>query len=133
MEFWEKTCKQCGKEMRMREFNGILYFVCKKCQIYEKYRKIEINLKNRKEVEEMAKKKLYSVPEMAKILGISVSQMRYWVYRGKVPFYRVGGRMLFDENDVDAIRWFVSFHSKRGRRAIKEEMKKAIEEKEVAT
>jgi len=128
MEKIEEFLCSCGEIRELEVLGDNLCFVCKRCKKCEKIRKIEINLWERKEVREMKEKKWIDVPTMAKIVGISEAQMRYWVWRGKVPYYKIGGKVLFDENDLELIKWFISFHNRRGKRAIKEEMKKIKEE-----
>jgi len=44
--------------------------------------------------------KKLSVEECAQELGISVPTVRTWIRDRRIPFYRVGRRVLFDEREV---------------------------------
>jgi excisionase family DNA binding protein len=50
----------------------------------------------------MAKEKL-SVKETATKLGISPFTVRRWVVKRKIAFFKVGGRIVFDTRDIDAL------------------------------
>lgn len=44
-----------------------------------------------------------SLPEAAKALGLSPHTLRAWVRGRKVPFLKLGGRILFDPKDVEEL------------------------------
>ena len=50
----------------------------------------------------MRKPNKLSVDEVAPELGISPFTVRRWVAERKIPFYRIGGRIVFDRKDVEA-------------------------------
>jgi len=50
----------------------------------------------------MSKKKL-SVGEVATELGVLPFTVRRWVAERKIAFFRVGGRIVFDMKDIDAL------------------------------
>ena len=45
---------------------------------------------------------LFSVPKAAKILGVTDRMVRYMVYEQRIPFYKIGARVLFRESDLEA-------------------------------
>jgi len=51
---------------------------------------------------------LLTVKEISKILRLSPHTLRKWIQLGKVPIVRMGGKTLFNYEDISA---FVSKHS----------------------
>jgi excisionase family DNA binding protein len=49
------------------------------------------------------KKNKRSVDEAAVELGVSKFTVRRWIVDRKITFYRVGGRIVFDQKDLDAM------------------------------
>ena len=45
---------------------------------------------------------LLNVRETALRMRVSVPTVRSWVCQGTIPFVRLGRRILFDRNDIDA-------------------------------
>jgi excisionase family DNA binding protein len=52
---------------------------------------------------------LLSVPQAAKILGISQSTLRNWIQRKKIARVKVGGRVMFRP---DTIREFIAYNTR---------------------
>jgi excisionase family DNA binding protein len=52
---------------------------------------------------------LLSVPQAAKILGISQSTLRNWMQRKKIARVKVGGRVMFRP---DTIREFIAYNTR---------------------
>jgi len=55
----------------------------------------------------MAKEHLMTMGEVAEYLQCSVSTVRRWVARGRVPHYRMGRMIRFRRGEVDA--WLAAF------------------------
>ncbi len=51
----------------------------------------------------MQKTSKLSVNEVAPYLGISPFTVRRWVAQRKIVFFKVGGRIVFDRRDIDAL------------------------------
>ncbi|MCZ6622833.1 MAG: helix-turn-helix domain-containing protein [Deltaproteobacteria bacterium] len=51
----------------------------------------------------MRKTSKLSVNEVATDLGISPFTVRRWVAERKIAFFKVGGRIVFDRRDIDAL------------------------------
>lgn len=51
---------------------------------------------------------VFSVPRAAKLLGLSDRTVRGLVYDNKIPFYRVGVRILFRESELE--QWLQTHH-----------------------
>ncbi len=49
----------------------------------------------------MSERRLLSVRETAKILGISIHTLYSWVSQRKIPFVKCGRRTEFDTKDLD--------------------------------
>jgi excisionase family DNA binding protein len=47
--------------------------------------------------------KKLSVAEMATVLGISPYTIRSWVRERRIPYFKLGKRVLFDERDALAL------------------------------
>lgn len=47
-------------------------------------------------------KKYLSIKEVAKILGISRRSLHEHTVNGKIPAYRIGGRVIYKPDEVDA-------------------------------
>ncbi len=47
------------------------------------------------------KKRLISVEEAAKYLGVQKSTIYSWAWRRKIPSVKMGRRLLFDQEDLD--------------------------------
>jgi excisionase family DNA binding protein len=45
---------------------------------------------------------LLTVPETAVMLRLRVSTIRAWVLRRKIPFHRLGRRVMFRRSDLEA-------------------------------
>jgi len=48
-----------------------------------------------------AKKRLISVEDAARYLGVQKSTIYSWAARKKVPSVKIGRRLLFDQEDLD--------------------------------
>ena len=48
------------------------------------------------------KRNLKSIKEAAEYLDMTVYGLRKWVREGRIVFYRMGGRLKFDEADLEA-------------------------------
>jgi len=46
-------------------------------------------------------KRLISVEDAAKYLGVQKSTMYSWAWRRKIPSVKMGRRLLFDQEDLD--------------------------------
>jgi len=46
-------------------------------------------------------KRLLSVEEAAKYLGVQKSTIYSWAWRRKIPSVKMGRRLLFDQEDLD--------------------------------
>ena len=47
-------------------------------------------------------KKLLTIKEAADILGVSVNTIYKWTSAKKIPYVKVGGRVMFDPDDLEA-------------------------------
>jgi len=48
-----------------------------------------------------AEKRLISVEDAARYLGVQKSTIYYWAWRRKIPSVKMGRRLLFDQEDLD--------------------------------
>jgi len=48
-----------------------------------------------------AEKRLISVEDAARYLGVQKSTIYSWVWRRKIPSVKMGRRLLFDQEDLD--------------------------------
>ncbi len=48
-----------------------------------------------------AKKRLISVEDAARYLGVKKSTIYSWAWRRKIPSVKMGRRLLFDREDLD--------------------------------
>ena len=48
-----------------------------------------------------AKKRLISVEDAARYLGVKKSTIYSWAWRRKIPSVKMGRRLLFDQEDLD--------------------------------
>ena len=46
---------------------------------------------------------LLTVSEAAALLRLKPSTMRAWVHRRRIPFVKLGGRVLFRRSDLEAV------------------------------
>lgn len=46
-------------------------------------------------------KNLYNIEETSKFLRISVSTLYRWVHKKEIPFVKLGGRLLFNEDEIE--------------------------------
>jgi excisionase family DNA binding protein len=51
---------------------------------------------------------IFSVPKAAKLIGLSERTVRELVYTNKIPFYRIGVRILFRESELE--KWLEYHH-----------------------
>jgi excisionase family DNA binding protein len=51
---------------------------------------------------------LFSVPKAAEIMGVSDRMVRYMVSENRIPFFRIGTRVLFRASELEA--WLQSQH-----------------------
>lgn len=51
---------------------------------------------------------LFSTPKAAKIIGLSDRRVRELVYTNKIPFFRIGTRILFRESELE--EWLQTMH-----------------------
>lgn len=51
---------------------------------------------------------LFSTPKAAKLIGLSERKVRDLVYTNRIPFYRIGVRILFRASELEA--WVRSHH-----------------------
>jgi len=42
-----------------------------------------------------------SIEQVAEFLGVKVPTVRKWVLNRNIPFYRFGGRIVFDRKDLE--------------------------------
>jgi excisionase family DNA binding protein len=47
------------------------------------------------------RQRLLNVNEAAERLGITSGTLYHWVSKGKVPYTKIGGKLLFRESDID--------------------------------
>ena len=45
-------------------------------------------------------KNLYNIEETSKFLRISVSTLYRWVHKKEIPFVKLGGKLLFSQDEV---------------------------------
>ncbi len=55
-------------------------------------------------------KNLYNIEETSKFLRISVSTLYRWVHKKEIPFVKLGGRLLFAEDEIE---FFVKNNTKK--------------------
>ncbi len=46
-------------------------------------------------------KKLMTVKELAEYLSLPVRRIYIWKSEGKIPYVKLGGRLLFDRQEID--------------------------------
>ncbi len=49
----------------------------------------------------LGEKRLISVEDAAKYLGVQKSTIYSWAWRRKIPTVKIGRRLLFDQEDLD--------------------------------
>jgi len=57
-------------------------------------------------------KRLFSVGDAAKYLGVQKSTIYSWAWRRKIPSVKMGRRLLFDQEDLD---WMIESGKRRER------------------
>ena len=88
---------------------------CSNCKQNYKWLSIHINTQKVGVIEEMSKKKFYSVVELAKLIDRTPSMVRYYVRIGAIPFNKIGGHVVFSEDHVPSIKWYLKTQgTKRG-------------------
>lgn len=45
-------------------------------------------------------KNLYNINDLSKLLNISTSTLYRWVHKKEIPFVKLGGKLLFDEDEI---------------------------------
>lgn len=45
-------------------------------------------------------KNLYNVDETSKLLRISTSTLYRWVHKKEIPFVKLGGKLLFSQDEI---------------------------------
>lgn len=45
-------------------------------------------------------KNLYNIEETSKFLRISVSTLYRWVHKKEIPFVKLGGKLLFSQDEI---------------------------------
>ena len=50
-----------------------------------------------------AKKRLYTIPEAAEVLGRSVNSVREMIWKGRLPHVRIDRRVQVDVQDLEAL------------------------------
>ena len=108
-------CDKCFSSVKLwadSSYGEYLWKFCKTCGNY-KWRKIKINTQDREVIREMSKHKFYSVPELAQIVERTPGMIRYWVLTGAIPFYKLGGRVLFRDSDIEYIKWYIAQQGKK--------------------
>ncbi len=60
----------------------------------------------------LGEKRLFSVEEAAKYLGVQKSTIYSWAWRRKIPSVKMGRRLLFDREDLD---WMIEAGKRRER------------------
>lgn len=45
-------------------------------------------------------KNLYNIEETSKFLRISVSTLYRWVHKKEIPFVKLGGKLLFSQEEI---------------------------------
>ncbi len=51
----------------------------------------------------LSEKRLFSVEDAAKYLGVQKSTIYSWAWRRKIPSVKMGRRLLFDREDLDRV------------------------------
>lgn len=46
--------------------------------------------------------KLISLKEASGHIGLTIHALRKWIRLRRLPYHRVGGRVMFDETDIEA-------------------------------
>lgn len=59
------------------------------------------------------KKQYYGIEEAARKLGIEVKTLYDWVRRGYVPYRYLNDLLLFDDEDLEIIKFYISLRPKR--------------------
>ena len=60
----------------------------------------------------LGEKRLFSVEEAAKYLGVQKSTIYSWAWRRKIPSVKMGRRLLFDREDLD---WMIEAGKREAR------------------
>jgi excisionase family DNA binding protein len=55
----------------------------------------EVNMNN-------AKTNLYSIEQAAEQLNVSPFTLRAWVHQGRIPYVKLGSRVLFRQKDLES-------------------------------
>jgi hypothetical protein len=105
------TCNSVCKLQFNRNSGRFLFKLCPKCGLRQ-YRKIDVPGKEMRGMVEGHK--WYNVLQLSKEVDRTPSYVRYMVLRGSVPYYRIGGRIMFMDADVPAIKMFVEIQGRRG-------------------
>ncbi len=45
-------------------------------------------------------KNLYNINDLSKLLNLSASTLYRWVHKKEIPFVKLGGRLLFEEEKI---------------------------------
>lgn len=49
---------------------------------------------------ERGSRRFLKIGQVAELLNCSVPTLRYWVFRGKIPFIKIGRSIRFDEQEI---------------------------------
>lgn len=86
-----KSCPFCAEEIQEKAMK------CKYCKEF---------LQNAENILNMGiRKRLFDINEISVYLGLSVSAVRKWVRIGRIPFVKLGGKIMFDIQKID--KWIL--------------------------
>ena len=111
------VCELCKSYRRMFKSSrsNYLWIVCENCGECFRYRDIrEIKSGNdRKRWRIIMRKRYYGIDEAAMKLGIEVKTLYDWVRKGYVPYRYLNDILLFDDEDIEIIKFYMSLRPKR--------------------
>lgn len=60
-------------------------------------------------------KRWLTLTELANYIGFAEGTIYNWVYSGKIPFCRIGGRLRFDRNKIDQWMYYAAYDPQRNK------------------
>jgi len=111
------VCEICKSYRRMfkSSMSQTLWIVCENCGTAFRYRDLkELKTgKDKKKWKVIMKKNYYGIEEAAKKINLPVRKLFYLVKLGYVPYRIINDVILFDDEDIEIIKFYLKLRLKR--------------------